>query len=99
MFRFVTGKLTKTGPVQVKVKIPVGCLGDRGTEAEVEVAPDGSGYVKLFSGELEVTPNKPAVMFVLTAKHTITFNKDGTFSSPELFVDSGDAGDKKLPGP
>ena len=94
LFRFVTGKVVNTEPTGMKVTLPVADLGFRGTEAEIEVAPDGAGYVKLFSGEMEVTLKKTGVKFVVNAKHMVTFKADGTFSQPEPIIAHGGIGEK-----
>jgi hypothetical protein len=38
-----------------KVDLPVGTIGFRGTEVECKVDPDGSGYLKVLSGEVTFT--------------------------------------------
>jgi hypothetical protein len=92
-FRWVTGKVPRyQEPLSKHLRIAVGCLGIRGTDFEALVAPDGSGHIKLFSGELEITPHAgglqphPAVRnsstFLLNAGQAVTFSADGTFSTP-----------------
>ncbi len=41
---------------RVTIKTQVAHTAVRGTEFEMEATPWGSGYIKLFSGELEITP-------------------------------------------
>lgn len=83
IFRWVTGKTARKDPASMKVTLPVGDLGIRGTDFETFVKPDGSGYVKLFSGTLEITPKKSGAMFVMKEKNMVKFKPDGTFSKPE----------------
>jgi hypothetical protein len=83
IFRWVTGKVARKDPAQMKVKLPVGDLGIRGTDFEATVAADNSGSVKLFSGQLEIIEKKTQRVFVLDAGHTIAFNSTGDFSSPQ----------------
>jgi hypothetical protein len=83
IFRWATGKVARKDPASMKVTTPVAYIGIRGTDFETEVAPDGSGYIKLFSGELEITPKKNGSTFVLKAKQIVKFNADGFFSKPE----------------
>jgi len=88
-FRWVTGKVARKDPKAMKVTLPVGTLGIRGTDFEAFVAPDGSGYIKLFSGYIEVTPLKDGKTFQMGGKSLVRFGVDGTFSNPEA-VDPAD---------
>ena len=84
IFRWVTGRVAPKDPAGMKVTLPVGTIGGiRGTDFETFIAPEGSGYVKLFSGEIEITPRKGGVLFVMKEKNMVTFKPDGTFSQPE----------------
>ncbi len=83
IFRFVTGKVARKNPASMKVTLPVGTIGIRGTDFESSIDADGSGYIKLFSGKLEITPNKGGDAFVMQEKTQVTFKADGTFSKPE----------------
>jgi hypothetical protein len=82
LFRWVTGKVGRMNPANMKVTVPCLYTGIRGTEFEMEVAPDGSGQLKLFSGELVVTPLKHGSKFILKAKQIISFSSDGIISKP-----------------
>ena len=81
-FRFITGKIAHRDTDNVKLKIPVGDLGFRGTDVETEVSPDGSGYVKLFTGQVEIKEHKTGDLLVLSPGEMVTFTADGTFSAP-----------------
>jgi hypothetical protein len=82
VFRWVTGKVSRKDPGQMKVTLPVGCLGIRGTDFEAMVAPDDSGSVKLYSGQLDVTEKKTQRTFLLNAGQMVTFSPAGVFSPP-----------------
>jgi len=92
-FRWITGKIASHEGMHLR--IAVGCLGIRGTDFEAVVTPDGSGQIKLFSGELEITPHAggllphPAVRnsstFLLKAGEMVTFTGGGTFTVPTSF--------------
>ena len=81
-FRFITGKIAHRDTDNVKLKIPVGDLGFRGTDVETEVSPDGSGYVKLFTGQVEIKEHKTGDLLVLSPGEMVTFTADGAFSAP-----------------
>ena len=80
-FRFVTGKIASRDPDNMKVKLAVGILGPRGTDVEAKVSPDGSGYVKVFSGQVEITEKKNGELLLVNAGQMVTFNADGSFSA------------------
>jgi hypothetical protein len=81
-FRFVTGKVAHRDTDNMKLKVPVGSLGFRGTDVETEVSPDGSGSVKLFSGQVEINEYKTGNLLVRSPGEMVTFTADGTFSAP-----------------
>jgi len=81
-FRFVTGKIAHRNPDNIKLKIPVGDLGFRGTDVETEVSPDGSGSVKLFAGQVGINEYKTGALLLLNPGEMVTFTADGTFSTP-----------------
>lgn len=82
LFRWVTGKIM---PYQTKRTVNTLHVagGLRGTDVETFVAPDGSGYMKVFSGMLEVTPKSGAAPFMMQAPSVVKFNADGTHNPPE----------------
>jgi len=80
-FRLVTGKIARANPENMKVKLAVGVIGDRGTDFETEVSPDGSGYVKLFTGQVEINEYKTGTLLLLNPGEMVTFTADGTFST------------------
>ena len=82
VFRWVTGKVARTGPQDLKVGLAVGSIGIRGTDFEVSVESDGAGYVKLFSGKLEITKTKDGGKFNLDAGQMVKFSADGIWEKP-----------------
>lgn len=56
-FRWVTEKV-QPAPGNMKVNTPADAIAIRGTDFELSVAADKSGYIKLFHGQLEITVNK-----------------------------------------
>jgi len=82
VFRWVTGKAARKDPAMMKVTLPQGDLGIRGTDFEAMVAPDNSGSVKLYSGQLDITEKKTRRTFLLNAGQMVTFSAEGIFSPP-----------------
>ena len=82
VFRWVTGKVARKDPGEMKVTLPVADLGIRGTDFEVTVESDGSGVVTLQFGQLEITEKKTGFKFLLEAGHKVTFGADGSMSRP-----------------
>jgi len=82
VFRWVTGKVARKDPAQMKVTLPVGTIGIRGTDFESTVRPDSSGSVMLYFGQLEITEKKTRFKFLLEAGQKVTFDADGSFSRP-----------------
>lgn len=83
-FRYVTGKIARKDPSQVKVRLAVGTIGVRGTDYECFVAPGGSGYIKLFSGQIILTQNNGKDIN-LEAGEMISFSSAGGISGPVRF--------------
>ena len=83
LLRFVTGKVAHRDPAAVRIALPVADLAPRGTDFETFVGKDGSGYIKLFFGMLEITPKNGGVAFVMNHQRMVTFGPDGTFGRME----------------
>lgn len=83
LLRFVTGKVAHRDPAAMRIALPAGDLAPRGTGFETFVGNDGSGYIKLFSGMLEITPRNGGVAFVMNQQRMVTFGPDGTFGRME----------------
>lgn len=80
LFRFVTGKVSTNRDLNVKVAI--GSIGVRGTDIEFNELPDGSGYVKLFSGVADLTPYDTDTTISLQPGQMITWTDFTKFSDP-----------------
>jgi hypothetical protein len=82
VFRFVTGKVAQKRPDNMKVELPVGHIGIRGTDFEVEYRPDAPGYIRLYSGELEISETRTGRTFTMDGGQQILIGSDGSISSP-----------------
>jgi hypothetical protein len=82
-FRFVSGHVGKTHGFEKKILTAVIAIGIRGTDFKLFVQPDGSGYIQLRSGLLEITENKTGSMFPLKGGQSVKFEADGTLGSPQ----------------
>ena len=82
-FRFVSGKVKKAHDFEKKILTAVMCIGIRGTDFKLLIQPDGSGYLKLRSGLLEITENKTGSKFPLKGGQDLNFQADGTLAKPE----------------
>lgn len=85
-FRFASGKAQHK--LDKLLKLAVGTIGPRGTEFEGDVSADGSGYVKLFSGELLITPKDGTPEFILKSGQMVRFTHD-KLEAPETIPASG----------
>ncbi|MBI4644245.1 MAG: FecR domain-containing protein [Deltaproteobacteria bacterium] len=83
MFRWVTGKTARKDPAKMKVTLPIGDLGIRGTDFEALVEPNGRGRVALYAGQLEITEKKSGYTFILDAGQMVTFGPGGKISRPK----------------
>jgi hypothetical protein len=82
VFRWVTGKTAPKDPAQMKVILPCGETGIRGTDFEANVKRDKSGSIILYFGQLEITEKKSGYTFLLNAGEKVTFRADGSMSRP-----------------
>lgn len=71
-FRWVTGKRAVMR-IEPKIDLPVFAIGIRGTDVECQVNEAGAGYVKLYSGKLEITSTKTGAITILTGGNMLTF--------------------------
>jgi hypothetical protein len=81
-FRWVTGKVSHPDPAALKMKLPIGTLGIRGTDFEVQYQPDAAGYIKLFSGELELTEQKTSALSRMKAGQMVVIGTNGSWGAP-----------------
>lgn len=83
-FRWVTSKIVRKPDVRIQVGSDGG-IGIRGTEFEVEVRPDQSGYVKVFSGEIVYTAKKAQTIVSVNAGQILSFDQAGSLIGPQPF--------------
>lgn len=82
IFRFVTGKTARKGPASEKVNLPVGTIGIRGTDVEIDYEPGRASSIRLFSGELEIQETKTGKTFTMHGGQMMAIAGNGTFSAP-----------------
>jgi hypothetical protein len=84
MLRLVTGLVTRNKTsLKVTVDTPIMVIGPRGTDFELTVKPDGSGFVILYSGELELAVKKNGAKIIMKAGQRLIFDADGSVGRPE----------------
>lgn len=72
VFRFVSGKIAKEKPEDVRLRVPSGTIGIRGTIVAGEVAPDGSALVVLLGpGRNANTQDRPGAVRVEAAGRSV----------------------------
>lgn len=76
----VTGesKLTR----EISIALPNAVVSVRGTDVEVDVESTGAGYIRLNSGNLEITEQPAGRTFTMTGGQRVTFDANGSFSVP-----------------
>jgi hypothetical protein len=84
-FRWVTGRVSRARLHNMRLNLAVGAIGIRGTDFVAAIEPDNSGYIKLFFGELEITPKRSKLAFVIQTRRLVRFSADGIFGQPEPF--------------
>jgi len=82
IFRWVTGHTTGPRP-EPKIIIPVGSLGFRGTDGEVQVQSDHSGWIKMRSGSAVLTPRDGGPPITLGPGQMVVFTAAGAIGTPE----------------
>jgi len=82
-FRWATGTVARKDLANMKMVLPAGEIGPRGTDFEATVFPDKSGGVVLFSGQLEIAEKLTGRVFLLNAGEYVAFGQDGVFSRPK----------------
>ncbi|HME59148.1 MAG TPA: FecR family protein [Terracidiphilus sp.] len=82
IFRFVTGKVARKNPEDLKVKLPVGTIGIRGTDVEIDYQPGAASSIRLFLGELEITESKTGKKFTMHGGQMMAIASNGSFSAP-----------------
>jgi hypothetical protein len=83
IFRFVTGKTyTPSNPEDVKVTLPEGTIGIRGTDVEIDYQPGAASSIRLFLGELEINESKTGKTYTMHGGQMMAIARDGSFSAP-----------------
>jgi len=78
VFRFVTGKIARKKPSAMKVKLPSGTMGIRGTIAGGSILPDGSVLLALLGpGADNNAGERPGAIDVTNAGVTVSVNRPG----------------------
>ena len=84
VFRFVTAKIARRTPDNMKVRVPTGALGPRGTEFAVALDDAaGHGAVRLYYGQLEVTDQRSGATEEMDSGQKLTLNPDRDAGPPE----------------
>jgi hypothetical protein len=89
-FRYVTGKIAQARPDSMKVTCPVGSLGIRGTDFETVVAQDGSTTIRLFQGEVVLTPKGGGPDITLKGRQQLRMGPLDTTGQPSALPDSAE---------
>lgn len=55
-FRFIVAHVARRDPASMRISLPSGAVGIRGTDFECSFEPDGSGDLKLYSGVVDFMP-------------------------------------------
>ena len=84
VFRWLTGKLAPRDPSSMRVTTPVIAIITKGTDFSCELNPDGSGAVRLYSGELELQDAKTGAKSLLQAGYVVTFAEEKTSAPARL---------------
>lgn len=82
VFRWVTGHIGRRRKFHARLGFPDGSLGTRGTDLEIFVARDKSGYVKLFSGVIDLTLATGGNKLTMHQRQILRFDSHGTVSGP-----------------
>ncbi|MDD5628605.1 MAG: FecR domain-containing protein [Elusimicrobia bacterium] len=77
VFRFVTGKVARKDPSKMKINLPVGTIGIRGTIAGGQVSPGGSTVILFGPGALNNAGENPGSVSVGNAGGSVVINTPG----------------------
>lgn len=85
-FRYVTSKVVRNRlQDDIKVRVKSIAIGIRGTDVEIVVDRSGSGYIKLFEGELLIRTHEMGGEIILKPGKILQFDKTGKLSDPINF--------------
>lgn len=82
IFRFVTGKIARKKPSNMRIKVPSGGIGIRGTDLIVRVSPVGDAHIQVLRGLVEVKPKGGEGALSIRAGYEARLSHDGRFTSP-----------------
>ena len=77
VFRFVTGKVARKDPASMKVNLPVGTIGIRGTIAAGQVSGQGATVILLGPGSQNNANENPGAVFVFNANGRVDLTQPG----------------------
>ncbi len=77
VFRFVTGKVARKDPASMKVNLPVGTIGIRGTIAAGQVSGQGATIILLGPGSQNNANENPGAVFVFNANGRVDLTLPG----------------------
>ncbi|MFA6004368.1 MAG: FecR family protein [Elusimicrobiota bacterium] len=77
VFRFVTGKVARQDPANMKVKLPVGTIGIRGTIAGGQVSAQSATIILLGPGANNNANENPGAVNVANANGDVTITQPG----------------------
>jgi len=77
VFRFVTGKVARKDPASMKVNLPVGTIGIRGTIAAGQVSGQSATVILLGPGSQNNANENPGAVFVFNANGRVDLTQPG----------------------
>ncbi len=77
-FRFVTGKIGRENPGSMKINLPAGGGGIRGTDFITNVRADGKSRIDMLKGRVEFTPTEGGSPALITQGERVNIDSDGT---------------------
>jgi hypothetical protein len=81
LFRILTGSV-QGHRHDLKVQLPIGDLGFRGTDVEIEVQPGGAGTIKIYSGAVTLTRSDTGDVIEIASPAMFTFDEAGRIIGP-----------------
>lgn len=85
--RWVTGKVQQAHTAGTKIiKLVIDAVGIRGTDFELQVDPDGSGWLKLHTGIVDITEKPTGRVVTLAPQQQIHFAASGALDPVEALV-------------
>lgn len=90
LFRWVTGKVAGEKPFAQKCSVDTCAVSTaiRGTDFEISADTAGAGYLKLFTGQIEITEKKTSRKLMLNGGQRVTVSANGIVSEPVALAPS-----------